>query len=162
MAKYSPTDPPLNSSGCAPYPIASAPYILDLTRRAASAVLAPALQRMSLKTICGHVLDGYREGLAAPRACVLDRDHLWLRARHVVPEKTRAEFWSKIEKQHRMRLAKRKPEPPGKPWLELFAHALPEPAVELVYWQRTAGTGSFRRPRRRQRTLGLSDRPSLP
>jgi hypothetical protein len=92
MAKYSPADPPLNSTACAPHPIASVPYILDLIRLAANVMLAPAPQRMSLKTICLHALDGCREGLAAPRAGVLDRDHLWLHARHVVPEKTRAGF----------------------------------------------------------------------
>jgi hypothetical protein len=80
-------------------------------------------------------------------------------ARHVAPEKTRAGLWSKIEKRHRKRLAKRNPEQPGKPWLEPFAHALPEPAVELVYSRRT---GSLGRPRCRQRSLRLSHCPSLP
>jgi hypothetical protein len=77
----------------------------------------------------------------------------------VVPEKTRAGFWSKIEKRHRKRLAKHKPEQPGKPWLELFAYALSEPAVELVYWRRT---GSLGRPRWCQLPLRLSHCPSLP
>ena len=126
---------------------AEMPYILDLIRLAASAALSPTPQRMSLKTVCLHVLEGYHQGLAAPQACVLDRDHLWLRARCVVDEAARAKFWGKIEKQHGKRLAKRKPEQPENAWLELFAHALPEPAVELIYWRHTAGTGSLGRPR---------------
>ncbi len=126
---------------------AEMPYILDLIRLAVSAALSPTPQRMSLKTVCLHVLEGYRQGLAAPQACVLDRDHLWLRARCVVDEAARAKFWGKIEKQHGNRLAKRKPEQPENAWLELFAHALPEPAVELIYWRHTAGTGSLGRPR---------------
>ena len=94
---------------------AEMPYILDLIRLAVSAALSPAPQRLSLRTVCLHVLDGYREGLAAPQACVLDRDHLWLRARLVVDEAARSKFWNKIEKQHGKRLAKRKPELPEQP-----------------------------------------------
>jgi len=126
---------------------AEMPYLLDLIRLAASALLAPARPRMQSKTICTHLLNGYRQGIERPQAWVLDRDHLWLRARLVVDEKARTRFWDRVDKQHRKRLRKRKPEQPAKPWLDLFSGALPEPGGELVYWRRTAGTGSLGRPR---------------
>ncbi len=123
---------------------AEMPYALDLVRLATSAALAGAPTHLSVKSICAHLLDGYKRGIDVPAPFVLDRDHLWLRNRFVVKEKERAAFWRKIDKQAKTSVKKRKRPPPR--WLSLFAAALPEP-VDLLYWQRAAGTGSLGRPR---------------
>ncbi len=123
---------------------AEMPYILDVIRLAASAVLAGRRDGLSLSVICKNVFDGYARGIDAPRACILDRDHVKMRKRFVVTEAERARFWDKIGAAHTQALAdKKKPKPP---WRKLFAAALPEP-MPLDYWQRTAGTGSLGRPR---------------
>lgn len=126
---------------------AEMPYILDLVRLATSAALAATPARLSLKTICISLFDGYRAGIEAPQAFVLDREHLWLRKRFVVGEATRTKFWQKIEAQHHALMAKRKPEQPPAQLRRLFAEALPESAITLAYWRHTAGTGSLGRPR---------------
>jgi len=126
---------------------AEMPYILDLVRLATSATLAAAPSQISLKAICTSVLEGYAHGLEAPEAFVLDREHLWLRSRFVVDEAARTKFWQKIEKQYRATLAEKRPERPPPNWLKLFAGALPDPAIRLAYWRRSAGTGSLGRPR---------------
>jgi hypothetical protein len=125
---------------------AEMPYALDLVRLATSAALASP-RALPLKAICTSLLEGYRLGLEEPTAFVLDRDHLWLRARFVVDDEQRASFWSKVDKQYKTRSRARKPKEPPQNWLPLFAAALPEPSVELTYWPHTAGTGSLGRPR---------------
>jgi len=126
---------------------AEMPYILDLIRLATSAVLASSVSRLSLKAICASVLDGYERGIDTPEAFVLDRQHMWLRTRFVVGEAERAMFWQKIENQYRDLLAKKNAAQPPAAYRKLFAEALPEPAIALAYWRRTAGTGSLGRPR---------------
>lgn len=126
---------------------AEMPYILDLVRLATSATLAASPSQISHKAICANLLGGYAQGLDAPEAIVLDREHLWLRTRFVVDEKTREKFWLKIEDQYLATLKKKLRERRAKPWLELFAAALPDRSIRLTYWRRTAGTGSLGRPR---------------
>ena len=108
-------------------------------------MLASAHDQLPLKTICTSVLDGYKRGIEAPEAFILDREHMWLRTRFVVSEGERARFWQKVESQHQESKAKNAPQPPAN-WRKLFANALPEP-ITLAYWPRTAGTGSLGRPR---------------
>ena len=130
---------------------AEMPYALDLVRLAASALLAspdrgrargstrgPA-RGMSAAAICSAVLEGYRQGLDAPQAIVLDRDWGWLRDLLVVADKERAKFWSKIEAA--------KPEPPPPLYRRVLAAAMPEPRLDVLTARRTAGTGSLGRPR---------------
>jgi hypothetical protein len=126
---------------------AEMPYILDLVRLATSATLAATPSQLSLKAICANLFAGYEHGIDAPDAFVLDRQHLWLRKRFVVGEAARALFWQKVENQYRDLLVKKNPEQPPARWVKLFADALPEPAVSLAYWRRSAGTGSLGRPR---------------
>ena len=76
---------------------AQMPYALDLVRLAASALLASPGRGGAAAQMCAAVLEGYAEGLRAPRPIVLDRDWAWLRELLVVSEKQRAKFWSKIE-----------------------------------------------------------------
>lgn len=118
---------------------AEMPYILDLVRLATSAVLASSANRLSLKAICASVFDGYERGIDTPEALVLDRQHMWLRTRFVVGEAERAMFWQKIENQVQELMAKKNPAQPPAAYLKLFAEALPEPAITLAYWPRTAG-----------------------
>jgi hypothetical protein len=75
---------------------AEMPYVLDLVRLAASALLGCAGQSITDGEICAAILQGYRQGLQAPQPIVLDRDHQWLRELVIVPEKDRAKFWEKI------------------------------------------------------------------
>ncbi|HMJ43126.1 MAG TPA: DUF2252 family protein [Pseudolabrys sp.] len=124
---------------------AEMPYLLDVVRLATSAMLASARDQLSLRTICASVLDGYKRGIEAPEAFILDREHMWLRTRFVVSEGERARFWQKVESQHQVSKAKNASQPPAN-WRKLFANALPEP-MTLAYWPRTAGTGSLGRPR---------------
>ena len=126
---------------------AEMPYILDLVRLATSAALAATPAELSLKAICGKLLAGYRNGLEAPEAIVLDRRHLWLRKRFVVDEDQRAKFWKTIDNQYHHLLAKKNPDQPPARWIRLFHGAVPKPAPSLAYWRRTAGTGSLGRPR---------------
>jgi hypothetical protein len=123
------------------------PYIIDLVRLAASAALAATPDRMSMKSICTNILDGYALGLARPEAIILDRDHMWLRKRFIVDEPDRAKFWRKLEAQYQTAQEGKKHERPPARWRKLFEEALPEPGVTLTYWRHTAGTGSLGRPR---------------
>lgn len=123
---------------------AEMPYALDIIRLATSAVLADGRNSLSLKEICASVLAGYERGIEAPRAFILDRDHVTMRKKFVVGEAERAKFWRKIDAQHTEALVKKtKPKPP---WRKIFAAALPEP-MPVIYWRRTAGNGSLGRPR---------------
>jgi hypothetical protein len=106
---------------------AEMPYALDIIRLATSAVLA-----------------GYERGIEAPRAFILDRDHVTMRKKFVVGEAERAKLWRKVDAQHTDALVKKtKPKPL---WRKIFAAALPEP-MPVIYWRRTAGNGSLGRPR---------------
>jgi hypothetical protein len=57
---------------------AEMPYVLDLVRLAASALLGSGRRRITDEEICAAILNGYRQGLHAPQPVVLDRDKLWL------------------------------------------------------------------------------------
>jgi uncharacterized protein (DUF2252 family) len=130
---------------------AEMPYALDVVRLATSALLAipdrgPARGAgrspepgMTAAAVCAAVLDGYRQGLDAPNAIVLDRDWHWLRALLAVSDKQRAKFWSKIEAA--------KPEPAPARYKRVLAAAMPQPRLATKTSRRTAGTGSLGRPR---------------
>ena len=126
---------------------AEMPYVLDLVRLATSALLA-SLDRdpkrapsrgMSAAAICSSVLEGYAQGLEAPKAIILDRDWDWLREMLAVSDKQRAKFWSKIEAA--------KPEPAPARYRRALAAAMPQPRLDMLTSRRTAGTGSLGRPR---------------
>jgi Uncharacterized protein conserved in bacteria (DUF2252) len=126
---------------------AEIPYILDIVRLAVSATLATTPGQLSLKSICANLFEGYEQGIEAPEAFVLDRQHLWLRKRFVVGEAERAMFWRKIDNQYHDFLGKKNPEQPPARWIKLFTEALPGSDIALSYWRHTAGTGSLGRPR---------------
>jgi Ser/Thr protein kinase RdoA (MazF antagonist) len=117
---------------------AEMPYVLDLLRLAASALLAGGAAARS-KDICASVLAGYRAGLAGPRPIVLDRDFDWLRALLAVSDKKRSRFWRKLDAAPsevaplRFRTA--------------LEEAMPESGLAIDTFRRQAGVGSLGRPR---------------
>src|SRR5882672_10885569 len=100
---------------------AEMPYGLDLVRLAASALLGGGKRGLADEEICAAILDGYRQGLQAPRPVVLDRDMQWLRELVVVSEAERAKFWKKMAAVK----GKRAPER----YLTAIANAMPEPRL---------------------------------
>ena len=118
---------------------AEMPYVLDLVRLAASALLGSGRRRITDEEICAAILNGYRQGLHAPQPVVLDRDKLWLRDLVVIPERERAKFWKK------MAAVKGKPAPER--YLTAIADAMPEPGLSIKTARRSAGIGSLGRPR---------------
>jgi uncharacterized protein (DUF2252 family) len=118
---------------------AKLPYVLDLVRLAASAMLGRGKGRVTDEEICSAVLHGYRQGLEAPVAVVLDRDLQWLRELVVVPEAERTRFWSKLTS------AKTRSAP--KRYRKAIAEAMPQPRLSITTAPRRAGTGSLGRPR---------------
>src|SRR5262245_62126404 len=78
---------------------AEMPYLLDLVRLAASALVPDGPRTAKAKQVCASLLDGYRDGLQQPHPVVLDRDFDWLRTLVVVPDKKRARFWRKLDAQ---------------------------------------------------------------
>ena len=77
---------------------AEMPYVLDLVRLAASALLARAGQSITDGEICAAILQGYRQGLQAPPPIVLDRDNQWLRELVIVTEKDRGQILEETRK----------------------------------------------------------------
>jgi Uncharacterized protein conserved in bacteria (DUF2252) len=117
---------------------AEMPYVLDLIRLATSAIIA-ATDARAAPALCRAVLNGYRQGLSAPRPLILDRDLAWLRELVAVSEKQRAKFWKKV--------ANAEEERAPAPYRRALAAAMPEPGLRLRTARRTAGLGSLGRPR---------------
>lgn len=115
------------------------PYVLDLVRLAASAILGRGRRRVTDEEICSAILQGYRQGLEAPKAVVLDRELQWLRELVVVPEAKRKKFWKN------MAAAKSKRAPVR--YRNAIAEAMPQPRLSITTAPRQAGTGSLGRPR---------------
>jgi len=124
---------------------AEMPYVLDLVRLCASALLGRGRRRITDEEICATILRGYRQGLRTPRPVVLDRDRLWLRELVVVSEKERAKFWKKVA------AVRGKPAPER--YLSAIVDAMPEPGISIKTARRRAGTGSLGRPR----WIGIAD-----
>jgi hypothetical protein len=125
---------------------ATMPYALDLLRLVTSALLAG---RPDAAAVAKPVLAGYRQGLDAPRPCVLDRDLAWLRKAVVVPERERKAFWDKLERK-RLRFEERPRAERPHLWpryREALRKAMPDGAEEPLIWYRSAGLGSLGRPR---------------
>jgi len=125
------------------------PYVLDIVRLAASAVLAK-VPGITPTEICASVAEGYAKGLKAPAPFVLDHDHKWLRDVVVVSDKDRKKFWAKFDP---AQIAEEKPEkidPVAAEELrgryrKAIERALP--GIALEFYSREAGTGSLGRPR---------------
>jgi hypothetical protein len=125
------------------------PYVLDIVRLAASAVLAK-VPGITAADICASIAEGYAKGLKAPAPFVLDHEHKWLRDIVVVSDKDRKKFWAKFDP---AQIAEEKPEkidPVAAEELrgryrKAIERALP--GIALEFYSREAGTGSLGRPR---------------
>jgi hypothetical protein len=124
---------------------AAMPYVVDLIRLAASALVAVDPPAVPPPQICPAILAGYRQGLGAPQPVVLDRDMQWLRELVVVSEKQRAKFWNKIDDLKRETAPVR--------YRKALASAMPEPRLDIATARRSAGAGSLGRPR----WIGIGD-----
>jgi hypothetical protein len=119
---------------------AEMPYVLDLVRLAASALLGcPHVG--TPRTISANMLKGYQRGLANPHPIVLDQDYDWLRKLVVVPNIDRIHFWQKMESLKPLKHA------PPQRYVKVLAGAMPAPKLKLLFSPRTAGLGSLGRPR---------------
>jgi hypothetical protein len=119
--------------------VAEMPYVLDLIRLAASALVAGSASAAKAKEVCASLVAGYREGLQHPRPVVLDRDFDWLRALVVVSDKKRAKFWRKLD-------AGPSEVAPAR-FREALAASMPEAGIAMDTCRREAGVGSLGRPR---------------
>jgi uncharacterized protein (DUF2252 family) len=119
---------------------AEMPYVLDLVRLAASAMLG-CPEVGAPRTICANLLKGYQRGLANPQPITLDHAYRWLRRLVVVPDRERAHFWQKMDS---LKPAKQAPRPKYK---KVLAGAMPAPKLKIDVKPRTAGLGSLGRPR---------------
>jgi hypothetical protein len=121
---------------------AEMPFVLDLLRLAASAVLGAGKSRGPAGPICRAILTGYRNGLHAPKPFVLDREHAWMRQMFVASEKDRTDFWDKMTPD--MGAAQHQP---LDRYLQGLRNAMPDPMLEMTVWPRSGGLGSLGRPR---------------
>lgn len=124
---------------------AEMPYVLDLVRLAASALLAGASQGVAAETACSAILQGYGQGLRAPKPVSLDGDYAWLMKLVEVSEHERAKFWKKITDARSKAAPKR--------YRDAIAKAMPVPGLTVRTGQRSAGAGSLGRPR----WIGVAD-----
>lgn len=119
---------------------AAAPWPLDLVRLTASALIAAGAGRRSAGDIATAVAEGYAQGLADPRPCVLELRRPWLRELVAAGVADRDAFWKKLGAAKPRRKA-----PPH--FARALATALPEPALRPRIAPRRAGIGSLGRLR---------------
>jgi len=114
------------------------PYAFDLVRLATSACLSPPAKADAAKVVAA-VLDGYRAGLADPRAVLLDQHAGWLRSFAEPTERTSIDFWSDVDEC---------PDAdPPRAVRAALARSLPHDATRVRFASQTKGGGSLGRPR---------------
>lgn len=113
------------------------PYAYDLIRLGASAILATGAKYADAH--CRAIVDGYRAGLDAPQAFVLESNHIKLRDRFTATDAQREAYWGKL-------FAIRPRDPPA-PFEELLVQAMPEGVDDVRIGRRRAGVGSLGRAR---------------
>jgi hypothetical protein len=118
---------------------AEMPYVFDLARLATSAALVRPSHGIPLDEICTALCSGYEAGLERKCPFVLDEHHKWLRKKAAVKNSARDEFWEDMSPSQAT-------PPPKRRYRIALDQVLPE-KLGLVYWPRTAGTGSLGRPR---------------
>ncbi|WP_242140406.1 DUF2252 family protein [Sphingomonas sp. TREG-RG-20F-R18-01] len=116
---------------------ARAPWPMDLVRLAASLVLA--LDDARAGEIADAVIAGYADGLATPRAFVLERDHAWLRDAFTASDKAREAYWAKLDAAL--------PAPCNPAAFDQPLRAALGPVEQATIAPRSAGVGSLGRPR---------------
>lgn len=126
---------------------ADMPYAFDLARLATSALLAQQRQVLSPDKICAAILEGYRNGLEAPKAFVLDQRHTWLFQRLTVSPNDRKDFWDD------MKGLDSASELPAGRYRTAIDRAMPAEGLAITFAPRTGGLGSLGRPR----WVGMAD-----
>jgi hypothetical protein len=133
---------------------AEMPYLLDLVRLAASALIASKGQKTEASSIATSIFQGYADGLKKPRPWVLDGTHTetegthqWLREQSLVPEAERREFWDNLEKKRAKFVKDPHPPEPQPRYRKALLASLPQGAERPEVWHRRAGLGSLGRPR---------------
>src|SRR5581483_1152787 len=91
------------------------------------------------REIASAILEGYRRGLSAPRATLLDEDEAWAQPLIVCSDRARKRFWREARDY-----------PAAKPPREVARHlkqSLPTGSGKVHYASRVSGSGSLGRPR---------------
>jgi hypothetical protein len=122
---------------------ANMPYGLDLVRLAASALLKQ--KAWDAEDICAAIIEGYRRGLAEPRAFVLDEGRTWLLNRLAVSTEERQGFWDHMDNL--------KPAIPPPRYRAAIVKTMPEQKSKMKFAPRSAGLGSLGRAR----WVGIAD-----
>jgi len=118
--------------------VAFMPYAYDLVRLATSAILTPRL-RADSSGVVAAILDGYRAGLADPRAVLLDQQADWLRSFANPTAQSNRAFWRAIDAC---------PDAlPASSVRNALMRRLPHDCRLVRFASRTKGAGSLGRPR---------------
>jgi hypothetical protein len=128
---------------------AEMPYMLDIVRLAASAVLA-GVKGVTQKSILQAIADGYQAGLDAPDAFVLDREHKHLRDIVIVDNDERKKFWKKFDPKKIAEDQPPKVDPLAKApprYRQPIEAEFPDGTADPKYYSREAGSGSLGRAR---------------
>jgi uncharacterized protein (DUF2252 family) len=126
------------------------PYMIDLVRLAASAILAVEAGHANVKPreICDEILNGYSEALAERgKPFVLEEEYPWLRQVAVTTLRDPEHFWKKLTSMQAVR---------GQipvSATEALEQGLPRPGLQYRVLHRVAGLGSLGR----QRYVALAD-----
>lgn len=115
------------------------PYAFDLVRLLTSALLAPALKKLSPREAARAVLDGYCDGLKARNPRFVAHGGVWFKTLLAGLQEDADDFWSDC---HRYQTA----EPPPKV-RRVLRDALPSGHTELRFLTKQKGAGSLGRPR---------------
>ena len=117
------------------------PYTNDLTRLAASAMLAISEKQLAIETkdACEAILSGYMKGLdAGGRPFVLEEDHKILRTMTFGSLRDSRRFWKRLISQEKVRGI-------PKNVSTMFEEAMPEPGLRYQLLSRVSGLGSLGR-----------------
>lgn len=118
---------------------AAMPYAFDLVRLATSARLAPE-RIVGTDEAVAAILEGYSQGLAAPRPMLIDEVETWIRDHVRVSDKARAKFWAEID-------GLKACLPPQEVQDALVERLPPDAAIEKFAMRLEQGGGSLGRPR---------------
>jgi hypothetical protein len=117
---------------------ASIAYPFDLVRLAASARLAPGMA-IGNREAAAAIIEGYGNGLAAPRPTLLDEQETWLRPYVACSDEDRKAFWQEVDDYPQA-------VPPADVTTGLRM-SLPDTAEVIRFCSRVKGGGSLGRPR---------------
>jgi hypothetical protein len=117
---------------------ASMPYAFDLVRLCTSVRLTKGLAIKNAQAAAA-ILDGYRDGLDAPRPALLDTSEAWLRPFLDASNAESRTFWQELDELPATE--------PSEAFREALAKSLPPGAEDVRYAAQTKGGGSLGRPR---------------